>query len=116
MISHHYFHSFFSKREKGMINTWYLVKEDHVDEAVVEHQGFPGAQQFSEQRPDVDAVVIRSSLTFEGRERTDIQKSNISIYTATAFGTNRCNREAQWAQDRQSMKHVGVITLLFPPQ
>lgn len=29
-------------------NTWYLVKEGHVDEAVMKHQGFPGTQQFSE--------------------------------------------------------------------
>lgn len=29
-------------------STGYLVKESHVDEAVVEHDGLPSAEQFGE--------------------------------------------------------------------
>lgn len=41
----------------------YLVKEGHVDEAVVEHQGLPCTEKFSEQSSDVDSLVVGSSLT-----------------------------------------------------
>lgn len=52
----------------------YLVQEGHVDEAVVEHQGLLCTEQFSEQCPDVNSLVISSSLT--GRKEEDQPKTD----------------------------------------
>lgn len=41
----------------------YLVKEGHVDEAVVQNQGLPGTEQLGEQSSNVDSLVIGSSLS-----------------------------------------------------
>lgn len=37
-----------SNKTANLIFLWYLVKEGHVYETVVEHQGFLSTQQFSE--------------------------------------------------------------------
>lgn len=63
-----------SKTDKEF-KTAYLVKEGDVDEAVVEHQGFPGPQQFSEQRPDVDTVVVWPSLV----KKAEREKEQLGI-------------------------------------
>lgn len=59
----------------------YLVKEGHVDEAVVENQGLPCTEQLGEQRSNVDSLVIGPSLT--DKEKT---VSNRWLMTDTCSG------------------------------
>lgn len=75
---------------------WYLVKEGHVDEAVVENQGSLGPQQFCEQSPDVDAPVIRTSLmTTNSREEETINERKREVQTEPKVGSSALDNKTQ---------------------
>lgn len=62
----------------------YLVKEGHVDEAVVQNQGSLGPQQFYEQSPDVHALVIRTALIRTNSRETAINECKREVRHSAA--------------------------------
>ena len=60
----------------GEVERHYLVEEGHVYESIVEHQGSPGSEQLSKQRPHADPVVVCPALRTERETQRDILELN----------------------------------------